>query len=591
METQVSRVVPGEGGELEVWASTQDPAHTQAVVARILGLPASKVVVKVKRMGGAFGGKETKSVLVTAAVALAARVTVRPVRCMLDRQEDMVMTGQRHPYLGNFRVAFTSAGLVTAVAVDLYSNGGWCADLSCAVMARSLFHADGSYRVPNLRARGFVCRTNTPSNTAFRGFGLPQVAMVAEGWVEAVADALGLAPEEVRVRNLYREGDTTHFGQEVEGCTLGRCWEECRRMAGWEELEQQVRQFNAANRWKKRGLAMVPVKMGVRYAVEHLNQGGCLLNIYTDGSVLLAHGGTEMGQGLHTKMVQVCAHTLAIHHTKVHVVETSTDKVPNASATSSSVTSDLVGAAVVEACTALLHRLEPYRVAGRSWEEVVVAAHMARVSLSSTGFYSTPGLHYDFKRNCGRMYNYFCYGAGSSLVEVDCLTGDHHVLRTDLMMDVGESLNPAVDVGQIEGAFLQEYGMLTMEQVLHSPTTGALLTRGPGTYKIPSLGDVPAQFHTGLLRGSSNPRALYSSPSPVRGWASRHSSSLPPSTSPSRGRCGVPGRREEEGLPGGFPLGVPATVERVRMACTDRILERLAPSPEEGAFTPWAVQL
>ena len=338
--TQVSRVVPGEGGQLEVWASTQDPSYTQvhqhctsnfhlkAVVARILGLPANKVVVRVKRMGGAFGGKETKSVVVTAAVALAARVTGRPVRCMLDRQEDMVMTGQRHPYLGNFRVAFTTAGLVTGVAVDLYSNGGWCADMSCAVMARSLFHADGSYRVPNLRARGFVCRTNTPSNTAFRGFGLPQVAMVAEGWVEAVADALGLAPEEVRYRNLYQDGDITHFGQQLEGCTLGRCWEECRRMAGWEELQQQVEQFNSANRWKKRGLAMVPVKMGVRYAVEHLNQAGCLLNIYTDGTVLLAHGGTEMGQGLHTKMVQVCAHTLGIHHSKVHVMETSTDKVP-----------------------------------------------------------------------------------------------------------------------------------------------------------------------------------------------------------------------------------------------------------------------
>ena len=365
LETQVSLVIPGEGEEVEVWASTQSPSGTQKVVANVLGVGEHKVVVRVKRAGGGFGGKESRSMAITAAVAVAARKTGKAVRCMLDREEDMVMTGARNPFLGRYKVAFDSQGLVQGLQVDLYNNSGWTQDVSCNVMTRAMFHSDGVYKVPNMRVRGYCCRTNTASNTAFRGYGLPQAVMIAEGWVEAIAERLGLALEEVRCRNLYKEGQMTHFNQVLVDCTVSRCWEECSRMATFSRLQEQVADFNAANRWKKRGVAMTPVKLGIGRSAPYNNQGSCLINVYTDGTVLLSYGGMEMGQGLHTKMIQVCAHTLGIPHAMVHISETGTDKVPNAPSTAASVSSDLHGGAVLQAANTIRARLSKYKVGDR----------------------------------------------------------------------------------------------------------------------------------------------------------------------------------------------------------------------------------
>ena len=365
-------------------------------------------------------------------VALAAAKTGRPVRLMLDRDEDMAISGWRHPFLGRYKVAFTKEGRVEAADVKLFNNAGWTMDLSFSVMERAMFHSDNCYKVPHLRVKGHVCRTNLPSNTAFRGFGGPQGMMIVEDWIEKIARKLNLEPEEVRRRNFYKENMVTHYNQELVNCTIEKCWSECRQLAGYEALKAEVMEFNAKNRWKKRGVSMIPVKFGIAFTALHLNQNGALVNVYTDGSVLLTHGGTEMGQGLHTKMVQVAAHTLGIPVDKIHIMETSTDKVPNTPPTAASAGSDLNGMAVYEACKTINSRLEKYKKSNPSggWDDWVKAAFFDRVSLSSAGFHATPDIGYDFATNSGKAFNYFTYGVGCSTVEIDCLTGDHQVNNT-----------------------------------------------------------------------------------------------------------------------------------------------------------------
>lgn len=329
---------------------------------------------------------------------------------------------------------------------------------------------------------------------------------------------------------------------------------------------------------------MVPVKFGIAFTAVHLNQNGALVNIYTDGSVLVTHGGTEMGQGLHTKMVQVAAQTLDIPHEKVHCVETSTDKVPNTPPTAASAGSDLNGAAVLEACRSLSRRLAPYRAKNLDWEAAVTAAYFDRVSLSATGFHATPDIGYSFETNSGNAFNYFTYGVGCSQVEVDCLTGDHQVLRTDIVMDLGESINPAIDIGQVEGGFMQGYGLFAMEQLLHSPT-GSLLTRGPGAYKIPSFNDVPAQFNVALLRGAANPRAVYSSKAvgePPLFLAASVFYAIKRAVGAGRVAAG----RSEH-----FQLDSPATAERIRLACVDSLVDLVPELPSQDSFTPWGIQV
>ncbi|XP_041418513.1 xanthine dehydrogenase/oxidase isoform X2 [Xenopus laevis] len=513
LETNCSIAVPkGEDGEIELFVSTQNTTKTQDCVASALGVSSNKIVVRVKRMGGGFGGKESRCIIVSTSIAVAAHKTGRPVRCMLDRDEDMLITGGRHPYLGRYKVGFKKNGKITALDICYYANAGNSVDLSHGIIDRTLFHMDNTYKIPNIRGRGIVCKTNLPSNTAFRGFGGPQGMLVVEAWMNDIIQTCGLPAEQVRQLNLYSEGDLTHFNQKLESCTVHRCWEECLKQANYQERKHSIEEFNRQHRWKKRGITIIPTKFGISFTAAFLNQAGALVHVYTDGSVLLTHGGTEMGQGLHTKMVQVASKALGIPTSKIFISETSTNTVPNTSPTAASVSSDLNGMAILNACQIILQRLEPYKNSNPdgSWESWISAAYLDRVSLSATGFYKIPCIGYDAEKNEGRPSNYFSYGAACSEVEIDCLTGDHKNLRTDIVMDVGTSLNPAIDIGQVEGAFVQGLGLFTLEELKYSPN-GILYTRGPGMYKIPAFGDIPIEFNVSLLRNCPNDKAIYSS--------------------------------------------------------------------------------
>uniref|UniRef100_A0A8C5T022 Xanthine dehydrogenase/oxidase n=1 Tax=Laticauda laticaudata TaxID=8630 RepID=A0A8C5T022_LATLA len=362
LETHCTIAVPkGEDGEMELFVSTQNLAKTQDLVANALGVPANRILVRVKRMGGGFGGKESRSIILSTVVAVAAAKTGCPVRCMLDRDEDMLISGGRHPFWAQYKVGFKKNGRITSLDTSYYSNGGNSVDLSHGVMDRAVLHMDNSYNIPNIRGIGVVCKTNLASNTAFRGFGGPQGMMVAECWISDIALKCGLSAEEVRKINLYSEGDLTHFNQKLEGFTLKRCWEECLAKSKYHSRRTNIEKFNQQNRWKKRGIAITPTKFGISFTVPFLNQAGALIHVYTDGSVLLTHGGTEMGQGLHTKMIQVASKTLGIPTSKIHISETSTNTVPNTSPTAASVSADINGMAVFNACQTILERLKPFR--------------------------------------------------------------------------------------------------------------------------------------------------------------------------------------------------------------------------------------
>ncbi|KAK2857221.1 hypothetical protein Q5P01_005956 [Channa striata] len=586
LETNVTLAVPrGEDGEMELFVSTQSASKTQSLVAKALGVPANRVVVRVKRMGGGFGGKESRTTVLSTVVAVAANKLKRPVRCMLDRDEDMLITGGRHPFYGKYKVGFLNSGKVVALDVSYYSNAGNSTDLSLSIMERALFHMENSYSVANIRGRGFMCCTNLPSNTAFRGFGGPQGMLVAENWMTDVAQSLGRPTEEVRRLNLYVEGESTPYNQVLDQFTLDRCWDECLSRSGYQQRRAAVDLYNRQNRWTKRGLAVVPTKFGISFTAAFLNQAGALVHIYTDGSVLLTHGGTEMGQGLHTKMVQVASRVLGIPHSKIHISETSTNTVPNTSPTAASASSDLNGAAVQNACEVLVKRLEPYKAKNPkgSWEDWVTEAYFDRVSLSANGFYKTPDLCYDFDSNTGRVFNYFSYGVACSEVEIDCLTGAHKNLSTTIVMDVGRSLNPAIDIGQVEGGFVQGLGLFTLEELHYSPR-GVLLTRGPGSYKIPAFGDIPTQLSVSLLRDAPNSKAVFASKAvgePPLFLAASVFYAI---------KEAISAARAESGVRGPFRLDSPASAERIRNACIDRFT-KMCPAAEPGTFTPWSVQV
>ncbi|XP_066271857.1 xanthine dehydrogenase/oxidase-like [Branchiostoma lanceolatum] len=582
LETCAAIAVPhGEDGEMEIFCSTQNPTTTQILAAKALGVPANRVVCRVKRLGGGFGGKEMRSCVISSVCAVAAHKVQKPVRIMLDRDEDMVITGTRSPFLGRYKVGFMNDGRVLALDISLYNNAGNSMDLSHGVMSQTLLSSAGAYTIPNFRAVGYVCKTNTASNTAFRGFGRPQAVFFAESWISDVAIKCGISQLKVREMNMNKEGDVTHYNTKLERCQMQRCWEECLKQSDFHTRRRQVDRFNGENRWKKRGMAAIPIKHGMTF-MRTENQAGALVHVYTDGSVLLTHGGTEMGQGLHTKMIQVAGRVLKIPTSRIHVSETSTNTVPNTSATSASISTDVNGMAVKVACETILQRLEPYMGKG-SWDDWVRAAYFDRVGLSATGFYRTPGLAYDMQKNEGRPFSYFCYGAAVSEVEIDCLTGDHTVLRTDIVMDVGDSLNPAIDIGQIEGAFVQGYGLYTMEEQVYSPD-GVLYSRGPGMYKIPGFADIPVHFNVSLLRGAPNDKAIYSSKGvgePPLLLASSVFFAI---------KDAIYSARTDAGLKGTFRLDSPATAERIRIACEDQFTAQF-PAAEPGSFTPWAVKL
>jgi xanthine dehydrogenase large subunit len=527
LETQTSWVIPDGEGHYQVYASTQHPTETQIIIAAALGIASNQVVVTCLRMGGAFGGKESQANPYAAVAAVAAHKTGCPVRVKLNREHDMTLTGKRHGFLGQYEVGFTQDGKITALDAHLYADGGWSLDLSPPVLSRAMLHIDNAYYIPHLEVRGSIARTNKVSNTAFRGFGGPQGMLAIEEIMDRIARTLRLPPELVREHNFYHgtgETNTTHYGQELFDNRLMRVWSEVQTHANFAERKAAIAQFNQTSPYQKRGLAITPVKFGISFNKVCYNQAGALILIYADGSIQLNHGGTEMGQGLHTKMLQVAAHSLGVSLNRFRVMSTSTDKVPNTSATAASSGSDLNGQAVKDACETLKARLAPLAatllgfenpediVFEADWvycrtypgpkirfEQVVQEAYSSRISLSATGYYRTPNLSWDPDTGKGRPFYYFAYGAAVSEVEVDGFTGTFKLRQVDIVHDVGESINPLVDRGQVEGAFVQGMGWLTMEELVWDEA-GRLRTFAPSTYKIPTVSEIPDHFEVHLLQ-------------------------------------------------------------------------------------------
>lgn len=523
LEGQISYAIPQERGGMRVLCSTQHPTEMQHAVAGALGVASHDVQVECRRMGGGFGGKESQSAPFACMAAVGARVTGRPVKLRLDRDDDFLVTGRRHGFDFAYAVGFDDDGRILAAEIDMVSNAGHCADLSAPVMTRALCHFDNAYWLPEVAMHGYCARTDTQSNTAFRGFGGPQGAIAVEVILDSIARRLGRDPLDVRRANFYGLDDVTPYGQRVDDNIVAPLVDRLVETSDYRARREAVAMFNATSPILKRGIALTPVKFGISFNVAHYNQAGALVHVYTDGSVLVNHGGTEMGQGLHTKVAQVVADVLGIALERIRVTATDTHKVANTSATAASTGSDLNGKAAEDAAWKIRDRIVAMlvrsdgidaaslrfshgRVIGagldRSFEEVVAKAYAERVQLWSDGYYATPGLHWNRETMQGRPFHYFAYGAAVSEVVVDTLTGEHRVLRADLLHDVGRSLNPAIDIGQIEGGFIQGMGWLTSEELVWN-RDGLLATHAPSTYKIPTANDCPAIFNVALY-GEAN---------------------------------------------------------------------------------------
>jgi len=506
LEGQISYAIPLEDEQLLVHCSTQHPTEMQHLVAHALHRHANQVQVQCRRMGGGFGGKESQSALPACVAALAATKLHRPVKLRLDRDDDFMVTGRRHGFEFDFEVGYDEDGRVLGVEIDLIANAGFSADLSPPVMTRAICHFDNAYWLPHVSMHGYCARTHTQSNTAFRGFGGPQGAIAIEFILDSIARRLGRDPLDVRIANYYGVGtqNVTPYLQTVEDNILEPLTAQLVKSSRYRERRAEIAAFNAASPALKRGIAFTPVKFGISFNVNHFNQAGALVHVYTDGSVLVNHGGTEMGQGVNTKVAQVVAHELRIPLEAVRCTATDTSKVANTSATAASTGADLNGKAAQDAARKIRARLDAFAaekgLADAPFAELVNAAYMARVQLWSDGFYATPGLSWDRATMTGKPFFYFAYGAAVSEVVIDTLTGEHKLLAADLLHDVGNSLNPALDVGQVEGAYIQGYGWLTMEELVWHPKTGALLTHAPSTYKIPTANDIPSvRFRTELF--------------------------------------------------------------------------------------------
>jgi xanthine dehydrogenase large subunit len=543
LETQSCLCMPGEDKEVFVYSSTQHPSETQAIIADILDLPKNEVVVEVRRIGGGFGGKETQANHTAAWTALLCHATKRPVKIRLFRDDDQIMTGKRHRFLSRYEAGFDGEGLIQAVKCELNSDAGAATDLSFAIMERAMLHADNAYWIPNMQITGRVWKTNLPSNTALRGFGGPQGMAVAETIVDRIARYLGKDASEVRFKNFYgmNSNNITPYGETIENNRLFPIYQQLMASSEYERRRKEISEFNARSEFFKKGLAITPVKFGISFTTSYLNQAGALVNIYKDGTVLVNHGGTEMGQGLHTKIQQIAATELGISPDKVKVNATNTSKVPNTSATAASAGTDLNGMAVKNATDQLKARLSKLasdlfnennpnvktasddivfegdsifdavfperRIA---FAELMPTAVLRQVSLSSTGFYRTPDVHFDRVKGQGRPFHYFAFGMSVTEVQIDTLTGAHEILRADILHDVGDSINPAIDIGQVEGGYIQGVGWCTTEECKWD-AKGNLLHHSPDTYKIPNVQDIPKDFRVALLHDVPNPNTIHSS--------------------------------------------------------------------------------
>lgn len=548
LEGQVCSVLPTEDGGMKVYSSTQHPTEVQKLVAEVLDISINKVQVEIRRMGGGFGGKETQAAPLACISAIVANKTGRPVKYRMSRSDDMVMTGKRHPFFNTYDVAFDDQGIMMGSEIMVAGNCGNSPDLSDAIVDRAMFHSDNAYYLNNATVTGHRCKTHTTSNTAYRGFGGPQGVILAELMMDDIARHLGEDPLTIRKRNLYGikhdhiltadgevdERNETHYGQTVEQKVLPELIEELEKSSDYWQRREEIKEFNANSPFLKKGLSLTPVKFGISFTVQFLNQAGALVHVYTDGSIHLNHGGTEMGQGLFLKVAQIVAEEFQVDLDTIQVSSTNTEKVPNTSPTAASSGTDLNGMAARDACLRIKAGMVKFAaqhygseddhaqeenvrfdnnnvvIEKDSGEEIVVPfadfvqqAYMGRVPLSSTGFYKTPKIHYDRATGKGRPFYYYANGASVSEVLVDTLTGESRLVRTDILHDVGRSLNPAIDKGQIEGAFIQGMGWLTTEELKWNDQ-GRLMSNGPATYKIPAVGDTPFEFNVNLLEDRPN---------------------------------------------------------------------------------------
>ena len=593
LETQVAMAVPREGDEIRIFASTQHPTEISHVAARVLGLPEAALPCECRRMGGGFGGKESQATQWAVIAALAARLTGRAAKIRLDRDDDMVMTGKRHDFRVDWSAGFDDEGRLTGVEVDFLARCGHSADLSQGVVDRTMFHADNAYDYPAARIFTRRLRTDTVSATAFRGFGGPQGMVFAERMMDAIACRLGRDPLDVRLANLYPDFDApthgvTPYGQVVDDGILRALISRLEETSDYRARVVEIDGFNHASPVLKRGIALTPVKFGISFTLAHLNQAGALVHVYSDGSLTVNHGGTEMGQGLMTKVAQVVAEVFGLSGDAVRVTATATDKVPNTAPTAASSGSDMNGWAARRAAETIRDRMAEVAArrlggdasavrfaGGRVWSgaaslafaDLAKEAHHARVSLSSTGFYATPGITWDRAAAHGRPFYYFAYGAACSEVVIDTLTGEMRVARVDILHDAGRSLNPAIDIGQIEGGFVQGMGWLTSEELVWN-AEGRLLTHAPSTYKIPTARDVPEDVRVALWEGEARVDTIHRSKAvgepPVMLAISVHSAILRALASLAPGR-----------LPA---LDVPATPEAILKA-----VKAMRRSPEEAA--------
>jgi xanthine dehydrogenase large subunit len=539
MEGQITYAVPREDGQLTLYCSTQHPDGNQREAASALNLSTNDVEVICRRMGGGFGGKEGNASIFSQSAALAAFKLQKPVKLRVNRDDDMMITGKRHDFRIDYEVGYDDEGRILGADITLMSRCGYSIDYSGPVNDRACLHIDNCYYIPNLKLISHRCKTNTQSATAFRGFGGPQGMFGIETVIEEIANDIGKDPLDVRLLNIYKDPAVsgnpatmvTQYGQTIADWVGDKVIDQVASEAKYRERRDSVNAFNKVNKRRKRGLALVPLKFGISFTATMLNQGGALLNIYMDGSVSCNHGGTEMGQGLNTKMAQVCADGLGIDISYVRVTGTDTQKVPNASATSASSGADINGAAIMNATAQMRARLAPVAAnmlgckdadvsfannmahgGGKSvaWTAVAKQAWMDRVGLSVTGFYMTPEIKYDFATLTGHAFYYYCYGASVSEVEIDTRTGEYWIKAVDIVHDAGKSINPAIDKGQIEGGYVQGMGWLTMEECIWDKK-GKFLTHGPSTYKIPVAGDIPEHFNVTLFDGSNlKPTPFYS---------------------------------------------------------------------------------
>jgi xanthine dehydrogenase large subunit len=538
LETQSCLCVPGEDRNIKAYSSTQHPSETQAIIAEVLGIQSNEVEVEVRRIGGGFGGKETQANHIASWCALLCNATRKPVKVHLFRDDDQIITGKRHRFLSKYEVGFDDEGIINAYSVELNSDAGAATDLSMAILERGMLHADNAYYIPNIRVIGKAYRTNLPSNTALRGFGGPQGIAVIETAIDRIARFLGKDSSEIRYKNFYKKdkNNFTHYNEEVENNRLQIIYDKIIKSSNYKKRREEINKFNSENEFKKKGLAITPIKFGISFTTAFLNQAGALVNIYKDGSVLVNHGGTEMGQGLYTKILGIASAELGVSAKNIVVNATNTSKVPNTSATAASSGSDMNGFAVKNAIDKLKERLStvavsildnnskqgniifekdfvfdktnPYNKV--TFRELVSFAYLNQISLSATGYYKTPDIWFDREKGVGHPFHYFAFGIAVSEVLVDILTGYHKIIRTDILHDVGDSLNEEIDKGQVMGGFIQGVGWCTTEEIKWDDK-GNLLNHSPDTYKIPSIRDIPADFRVELLEGYPNPDTIRSS--------------------------------------------------------------------------------